>query len=264
MDVAFIRRTRTYLRTEITKTFNRVNANLDDLSTIERKNILARLSEIQCEVKEYDRQISCDLFKSEVADSEIDKEFECCSEYNHKLIATRTLLESTDSVASNGAEYSQGREAPSRLKLPQLPLPEYSHAPGEDLNKFFSSFENTIGKYTLSSFEKYVFLKRQLRNEPLTLINSLEACKHNYESAKELLTKAFASPLTQQYDVLRLLSEMKLGNTDSPYDYISKMRVISDSFKNLKISTDLVLQYFFWHGMNPRMQEIFIQATNKK
>ena len=59
------------------------------------------------------------------------------------------------------------------------------------------------------------------------------------------------------------MTEMKLGNTDSPYYYLSRKRVIEDLFKNLLVSTDLVPQYFFWHGINPRMQEIFIQDTNK-
>jgi len=82
--------------------------------------------------------------------------------YKLQLIATRTLLESPDSTASNGAESLQGREAPSRLKLLQLPLPEYSYAPGEDLNKIFSSFENTIGKYAIV-VRQYAIVVRKVR-----------------------------------------------------------------------------------------------------
>ena len=149
----------------------------------------------------------------------------------------------------------------NKLKLPRLPLPEYGHKEGEDLNKFFTNFELIIDKYSLFSFEKFVFLQKQLSNEPLTLIKSLETGRQDYESAKELLEKAFASPLTQKYDAIRRLSEIKLGYNDDPYEFIGKMRMLTDSFKSLKIDANDVLQFFIWHGMNDRLQAQFVNIT---
>ena len=42
----------------------------------------------------------------------------------------------------------------------------------------------------------------------------------------------------------------------------AQMRMITESFNTLEINTNLVMQYFFWHGMNEPMQQQFIHITN--
>ena len=98
----------------------------------------------------------------------------------------------------------------NKLKLPAVSLPEYSGEKSESLERFFHGFESILEKHPLSNYEKFLYLKGQLHKGPKALVSSLEPTEQTYESAKELLTKAFAYPVTQRYDVIKRLSELKL------------------------------------------------------
>ena len=259
MDVTYLKHTRKYIRAEITKTHNLIQTGISDMSTAERKQSLDRLKDVQKEIRELNSNISLELFKLKTAESDTQQEYDTCLEYEQKINFCFTAL----TAASSPAEVAPPFEARNQLKLPQIPLPEYGHREGEDLNKFLSNFESVIGKYGLSGYEKFVFLQRQLRNEALTLINSLETVQQNYDCAKELLQKAFACTLTQQYEAIGRLAKLKLNLGDNPFDFVSKMRLITESFKSLKIDVNLVMQYFIWHGMNEKLQTQFIHITNK-
>ncbi|XP_047741512.1 uncharacterized protein LOC125179522, partial [Hyalella azteca] len=265
MDVKFLKNNRKYMRAEITRTSNSINVNLPNLSIAEKVQNLARLRALQSDLKDFDLKISESLFVEENAEAALQAEYDTCAEYSRKLIATITALEASLQTERSASAVSTAREDVhrSQLKLPQLPLPEYGHQEGEDLNKFFLNFENVIGKYNLTSYEKFIFLQKQLRGAPQILIQSLEVGKQNYEDAKDLLQKAFASPITQKYDAIRRLSEMRLVRGDDPYRYIGQMRSLVESFTTLSIDTNTVLQYFFWRGLNDDFQQQFIHITNK-
>ena len=62
----------------------------------------------------------------------------------------------------------------------------------------------------------------------------------------------FASPLSQKYEVISKLSQIKLTSNTDVYQYISEIRSIISSFETLKIDIDTVLQYFVWHSMNDK------------
>ena len=57
------------------------------------------------------------------------------------------------------------------LKRPTAPLPRFK---GEDLYKFFATFEETTNKYSYTEFDKLILLKQQLSGRALVLIDSLE------------------------------------------------------------------------------------------
>ena len=256
-----MKHSRKYMRAEITKTYNLLQSSASAFSTSERKQTHDRLIEVQKSIQELDSKISLELFKLKTSEEETQKEYDTCLEYGRKIHSCISELAavSADSAQSVVSPY----ELRNQLKLPQLPLPEYGHREGEDLNKFLVNFESIISKYGLSSYEKFVFLQRQLKNEALTLVSSLEAVNQNYECAKQLLQKAFASTLTQQYEAISRLSKLKLAIGDDPFEYVSKMRLITESFNSLKIDSSLVLQFFIWQGMNENMQTQLIQITNK-
>lgn len=94
--------------------------------------------------------------------------------------------------------------------MPELPLPEYNHASGECLDSFLYKFETTIAKHNLSEYEKYLYLKRQLKGEPLTLVNSLDVSKQSYSEAVALLKQAFADASIQKFNVIDKLSKLKI------------------------------------------------------
>ena len=105
-------------------------------------------------------------------------------------------------------------------------------------------------------------MQKQLKDGPLTLIKSVDLNSQNYEAAKELLIEAFASPVTQQFNAIKRLINLKFVAGDDPYKYISNMRQVIEAFKTLKIDTDLVLQFFIWSGLNIEMKTNLMQITN--
>ena len=150
----------------------------------------------------------------------------------------------------------------TKLKLPEIPLPIYSNAKDETLDQFFENFENIIVKYQLSDYEKFIYLKKQLQGEPLTLISSLSGSKQSFEGAKLLLRKAFADALTQKFAAIKRLSTLKFIPGGDPFLYVSEMRSAQDLFKTLQISIDNVLQYFIWTGLSTALQTQLITICN--
>ena len=130
----------------------------------------------------------------------------------------------------------------NKLKLPAVSVPEYSGEKSESLERFFHGFESILEKHPLSNYEKFLYLKGQLHKGPKALVSSLEPTEQTYESAKELLTKAFAYPVTQRYDVIKRLSELKLTTSTDVYVFISEVCSIISTFKLLEIDT--VLKFF--------------------
>jgi len=150
----------------------------------------------------------------------------------------------------------------NQLKLPPIELPIFSNDSGDNLEKFFYAFEAITDKNNLSSYEKFVYLRNQVRKGPEALLNSLETNNQTYAHAKKLLQDAFASPLTQKYEVIKRLSELRLGVNDDVYSFIGSMRSILASMDNLKIDMDTVIQYFIWKSFSRDFQDQLIQITN--
>ena len=264
-DINFVKHNRKYMRAEVTRLFNSVTSSLSSYTKEDKLQVIARLQSLQKDLKAYDLKVAAHLFEEGTDKSLIEKEYDDSAEYDNKIISAITRLNSSISDSSVGTSDGTGtcNIHHKQLKLPELPLPEYGHREGEDLNKFFTNFEHVINRYSLSGYEKFVFLQKQLSNEPLTLVKSLEVGKQDYLSAKLLLQQAFASTLTQHYETISRLSRLKLEYNDDPYKYIGDMRMLTESFRSLKIDADTVLQYFFWHGMNDTLQAQFVNITNK-
>ncbi len=106
-------------------------------------------------------------------------------------------------------------------------------------------------------------LKEQISGRALVLVESLEISKQSYLEAKNLLTSALASPISQKYDAIKRLLDLNFPYAKDPYTFISEMRIIGESFKNLKIDIEMILQFCFWRAMNDTMQNQMVQITNK-
>lgn len=184
----------------------------------------------------------------------VDKLLEC------KTILREKRLELELEQAGSLPQIRVKSIAPNKLKLPELPLPKFSYAKGETLISFLASFESIISAYSLSSYEKFVFLKRQLSGPPLVLVESLELSKQSYESAVELLKHAFASDVVQKFDVIQRLRDLKC--TRKPYEYVCEMRLVKDLFTPLKIDVDTVLQFFVWSGLTTELQNQLVSICN--
>lgn len=266
-ELQFLKDNRRYLRTKATKRCNIVKTNIQHFSFDQCTNEIADLETLRTQLTKSNDEVSKGIWLHVKDRNELDAELADIDKYDEQIVQTQRLLTTRIkdvSVAQipSAAPNQEFARISSQLKLPQLPLPQYSHSEGESLDSFFTNFENIISKYSLSPFEKFVFLERQLSKEPLTLIKSLQGSEQSYDSAKELLIKAFASPLTQKYDIIKRLAKLHWSQNDDPFVFISEMRIILQTFNKLNINTNDVLQYFVWSALPIKMQNQFIHITN--
>ena len=182
--------------------------------------------------------ISKGLWQHEISRSVLDKELDNIDRYNDEIRRYFRLFERRVSLLCSS---SSNNSVSNQIKLPQLPLPQYSHAPGEFLETFFRNYDAIVPKYAISEYEKFVFLEKRLSGEPLILIKSLQGAQQSYAEARSLLESAFASPLLQKYDIINRLSKLKLLPNRVIYAFISEMRVIISKFTKLKIDVNTIL-----------------------
>ena len=102
----------------------------------------------------------------------------------------------------------------------------------------------------------------QLKNEALTLAKSLQGDNQSYTAAKDLLTQAFASTTSQKFETINKLSNLSLPYNGNCYEFVGSLKLIRQSFDNLKITVDDILQFFVWRAMPISLQNQFISITN--
>ena len=264
----FLKGNRSILRGKCTRLINKlVPEYIDSLEKRDCNNFIDDLSELRRKLDSKNSEVLNLIWNSDSLEVD-DDEYTKSEEYDEKLLSSLKILRNkvfdleeaaSSSAVGNIASSSGGS---TQLKLPQVPLPEYSHAEGENLEQFFSNLENILDKHTLTQYEKYVLLERQLKGEALLLVRSLSGDNQSYDDAKTLLLKAFASPVIQKFEILSKLSSLNLSYNGSPYVFISEMRLILNSIKTLKISMEDVAQYFIWNGMPFLLQSQLINITN--
>ena len=119
-----------------------------------------------------------------------------------------------------------------------------------------------MNKFNLSSFEKYSYLKQQVRGPAKCIVESLSDDDLTYEAAKALLEDAFSDKIVQQFSVIKSLSNLKLRSGEDFYSWISELRQLSNQVDKLSISADTFMQYFVWSNMEEVYQKQFISVTN--
>ena len=261
---------RGFVRSQITKSYAALKENIGTWIYEVKLSYLSKFQLFQKEIKELDGQVEQLLYqKTDLKDEDMQAEFEKVYEYSSKIAEGILFLEQSLKSASivqpsrsNNNTTHDPADMHSKLKRPTVPLPVFNSTEDESLETFLLNFEATTEKYAYSSYDKMLLLKQQVRGKGELLLNSLEVSEQNFESAKELLMKAFASPLTQKYKVMSQLVDLKLTYDSEPFEYISKIRNLCEAFKNLKINTDHVLQYFIWEGFNDTFKSQLIQITN--
>ena len=215
-----------------------------------------------------------DLFIATNTDeSEINKEVEMVDQYEDKIFSTLTLLRTP--VLENNGDYQATRQVgnissdlhnfhtvPNKLKLPEVKLPKFGNEKDDNLDSFLLSFESIIGHHNLSQYEKFTYLKGQLRASPLSLIESLDVSEQTYDVARDLLRKAFASPVTRKFDTIRRLTQLKLQHGTDPYSFVGELRSITNQFNELKIDINSILQYFAWNALPNNFQTQLVQVCN--
>ena len=76
------------------------------------------------------------------------------------------------------------------------------------------------------------------------------------------MLKALASDDTRRFNVLRQLTRLKFSPGTEPFEFISKVRLMIESFKKLNIQVEHVQQFFIWEAINEDFQSHLVQITN--
>lgn len=271
-DLKFLVATRGHVRAQITITHQNVSSETFAPSPLEISSLRLKLTELKSSINDYNSGISKLIFEAYGDGESFCKENESVESYNEKLRQCTAILDSVvtansatsrpgPSVETQAADGQDRVVKPNKLKLPELPLPTYSNSKNETLASFLNSFHSVIAVYNLSSYEKFVFLKKQLRAEPLLLVQSLDISSQSYESAVELLTRAFASDISQKFKILERLSQLKCSH-NKPFEFISEMRLVGDLVRTLDIKMETVLQFFVWNGLTSELQSQLISICN--
>ena len=262
MDLA--KRKRSALRVTITKSKTAVE-NMDSMSDAEKQVLINKLKNIEVEIKELNESIVNEMWaKSEKSDkSDVDVELQKIEEYTDCLTLSLVLLEESRKSTVLGPRLQNQDETRSILKQPVAPFPTFYSREGENLDKFFKHFEATIAKFNYSDWDKFELLKQHVKGRAAILISSLEYDQQSYLQAKQLLNTALASPTTQKFNICKQMSEIELKANTDPFEYMSSMKNIIETSKNLNMSLEDVFQYFFWNGLNNSFRKQLTLITNQ-
>ena len=195
-QLRFLTDNRAHARGKVTRTVNSINDQLSELDRTSCLDNIAKLKSLQDKLTKQNDEISKLLWSIEKDRTKLNRELEKIDEYDETILLcinalqrrVETLGAALASSSQNVSDTTGGSVLRSnRLKLPELPLPHYYRKPGESLERFFTNFENIVEKYSLSEYERFILLTKQLHNDALTLINSLQGCKQRIFWKKLLL-----------------------------------------------------------------------------
>ena len=109
-----------------------------------RDDRLGDLNELKSSLKAYDCKVSDSLWLHEEDQTKLNKEVDSCEDYQSKLNKTIRKLTSLKIIDVDAIEANLRlipNPVSTSLKLPQLPLPEYSHAKDEQFEEFIDKLK---------------------------------------------------------------------------------------------------------------------------
>ena len=278
-EMKFLKGTRAHLRTKCTKKHADVCANVREFTDAKARCMVDEFKEMNAKLEDLNTDVQRLLYKLDFEAGVIGAELITCDEYEDKVSNAVGLLQAL--IASRAAEAAEvtavaaaqaalnassvgipAGDASAGLRLPDLPLPEFNYEEGDSFENFISDFEQTIFKYPLSNYKRYIYLVRQVKGGALELIKSLRGEQKSYDDAKELLTRAFASPTVQKFDLMKKLTNLNLKSSGNCLAFVSEMRVILSSVESLQITVEDICQYFIWRAMPFDLQTQLMTITN--
>ena len=259
---------RGYTRAKVTRLCSAILEAADSSSDVTRRFYSDKLTALKSELVDYDKQIFTAQIQIGVSDEVLQSLSNEAEDYEDKIGEAFIYLQinpnRNESLRQNHQDNLNFSDRDkTHLKLPEVPLPQFSGEKGENFQKFINGFEAIIDKHNLSDYEKFVFLRKQLSGGAKILVDTLDFDEQKYVSAKEILTTAFDSNLRSKFYIISELSKINLPENENPFSFIGKMRTIMAGLKNLKISVDEIAQYFIWNGLNKEFQSHLISITNK-
>ncbi len=266
-------RLRTTLRAQTTKLINSVTrSEIENADNTTLKFELGRTDKLLSRLRNVDEDIRKEIISS-LTDDELDKLEIENSSYQDKLDFLRCqLLSQQETVKSNNSIQSSNVLGEShainrtRLRLPDLSLPEFSADVAIDnvsCAHFFSQLEHMTDCYKLNDTEMFSILASQCRGRAKAMIESLTLLKRKYAIAKTILMSSFAEETPLKFAVIKSLIDLKLKAGDDPYLYYAKYSKLISEVGEHKIDVDTILQYFIWSGLNTEFQDVLVNITQE-
>ena len=235
-----IKSTRKCVRTDITRSINKIRNTLGSLEISDLEVGLQKFIDLKDQITTLDDGVFTELLGEDANEATLQAEYDLSAKYIDEL---RTVIVNIKRQIANTVTPGSAANFPvvqnsnvasnaQRIKLPEITLPTYGHKDGEDLEKFFINFENIVGH--LSDFNKLIYLHDQLTGEPKCLLKMLDANNQTYNAAKDLLNRAFASTSSQKFDAIKRVTELKFL-PKLPYEYMGTLHQVIDNFKIHKI-----------------------------
>ena len=269
-DMDALKHKRTYLRAKVTRKHNTIVESVEEYNTLDCNEQIDILKLLSKQLYDFDDEIGAIISSLMIAE-ELDSEIQNAEEYEQKVTYTLRILKERLAVLTpnnpiqpdmhSGITTDDHSHRGTKLKLPEIPLPKFDNKDDQCLIQFFLNFEGVINKYNLSEYEKFIYLEKQLGNEPLTLIKSLTGSKRSYNDAKDILNQAFARPIKQKYNCVKRLENLKFDLTN-PYKYVTEVKLLISSFNDLEMDLYTVIQYFVWAALPMKYQTQLLHITN--
>ena len=260
--------TRKNLRHSIHRAYDDYRAGVQLLSLAQANSLMRKTNDSLDVLKNLDKTISDGMMmRGYWSDAEFDSNFQACEQYIDTL---QILLEEVKLlIASLQASVRSGPPPqgappggnPQKLSLPKLELPTFN-GEAEKYNKFITQFESIISKFTITEFEKFSYLERQLRGSAKDLIDSVSINSMDYNTARNLLDKAYLHNSVQQNNVIKRILDLQL-DANNPYKWISQARILRDDVISTQITTDIFLRYFFWRSLDEPFRQAIISITGE-
>lgn len=193
------------------------------------------------------------------------KQIDLCDSYADKLGAnlSRLKLLLRDKQVVTSVDSHVTTRVPSqlsRLKLPEIELPKFSGQP-ELFEKFIVSIEDILGKFNLTQFEKFSYLKQRVSGPALQILNSVPITSNVYDDARKLLSDAFASKINQQFSVIEQMVHLKF-DAKNPFQWVAETRSLVDQVNRLEINSDVFCQYHLWKSLPEAVKCSYMNITN--
>ena len=166
------------LRTKVTKLFNKLSADEADISEVQRRAFVEKLDALRKQLFDSDKEIQLMHIDSDLSQVDLQLLTDESEEYEDRICEISSMLSSDRNSIHIGhappaVSTLDGRQGDkNRLKLPQVPMPEFSNAKGENFQKFIQGFEAIVNQHNLSDYAQFVYLGKQLSGAPKILIDS--------------------------------------------------------------------------------------------
>ena len=121
----------------------------------------AKLKLISEEIKSLNQRVLSQLFDV-AGETKLNDELTDYDSYEQKLIECSVLLQDSIESGEDVVPVNVHSDCSTRLKRPIAILPSYTGAVSESLDRFINSFEAVVSKYSYSSYEKFILLKKQI------------------------------------------------------------------------------------------------------